>query len=197
MTDLEIKEEAKRRFDSMTAEEKLSVWGPKLTEKEIALLHQTEEVGYKQLPYEDQRKFRRMMLSAGFDSMPGGIFLGGMLSHVEKQFHITREDIAKGAKNPYKKVLLRFVFLGLGMAFLGGVLAYLGNRYDWQWLVVIGVLFEGATGILAMRFADVVQSVSRFKKLQKMCMSGEMDEEMIRAEVANLALKEETKICYR
>lgn len=197
MTDLEIKEEAKRRFDSMTAEEKLAVWGPKLTEKEIALLHQTEEVGYKQLPYEEQRKFRRMMISAGCESMPGGMILGSMLSHVEKQFHITREDIAKGAKNPYKKVLLRFVFLGLGMAFLGGVLAYLGNRYDWQWLVIIGVSFEVATGMLAMRFADGVQNISHFKRLQKMCMSGEFEEECIRSEVADLAIKEENALCYR
>ena len=188
MTDQQIKEEAARRLEGMTAAEKRALFGN--TEEENAFLDYVAKVGVSNLTPRELSIFRRLSVDLGVKTMPGGIMESGIVSDLEERYNITKDDLCKGVKNPYKKEILILVAVGLGVAVTGGVLLGLGSRFDIEWLKYVGAAVEFGNGFTAYRIWPVISASMSFRKVQKKYMSGKMDEELIRCEMLSQYLAE-------
>jgi hypothetical protein len=196
MTDLEIKEEAKRRYAELPEEEKLSVWCPALTQEDRAFLDHVEEIGYKQLSEKEKNNFAVLTFRASNKNLPGGMIKYGVMKHMEEKYNISREDLANGAKNPFRREFLLCLLLGLGVAFVGALVAVLAAKAGAAAGKTAGIVIAAIGGILAMRASSVVSAIFDFKKIQKMAVSGELDEEYIKREIYNLVDEEMRKRWY-
>ena len=197
MTDLEIQEEAKKRYAELPEEEKLSVWCPDLKPEERAFLEHVEEVGYKHLSAEEKRRFTVLAVHANNLSLPGGIIDFGVMKHLEEQYKISREDLANGTKNPFKRELLLRLLVGLCLAAVGALVAYFAGKANVEVGRIAGIVVSAVGGLLAVRASSVVSAVFRFKAIQKKVVSGELDEEFIKKEVYSLVTAEKRKIWFR
>ena len=197
MTDLEIQEEAKKRYAELPEEEKLSVWCPDLKPEDRAFLEHVEEVGYEHLSDEEKNRFTVLSFRGHNANLPGGIIDFGVMKHLEEQYKISREDLANGAKNPFKRELLLCLLVGLGLAAVGALVAFFAGKANVEVGKIAGIVVSAVGGLLAMRAASVVSAVFRFKAIQKKVVSGELDEEYIKREVYSLVTAEKRKVWFR
>ena len=197
MTDLEIKEEAKRRYAALSEEEKYTVWCPDISQEDLAFVKYVEKVGSSQLSEEEENRFLVLTLHAHNSTLPGGMIEYGIAKDIEERYNISREDLANGAKNPYGREIRILLLGGLGMALVGALIAVIGAKADVGWLRVAGIAVSTVGGLLALRFASVVSAYFDFRRIQKKYKSGEMDEELIKCEMASLVVEEKKKLWFR
>lgn len=192
MTDTEIREEAERRIAAMSEREKKEIWG--FPEADNSFLDYVDKVGTSGLTPEERSRFRSILVHYSSASMTGGVFQGALITHLKEVYNITTDDLRAGAANPIRFEILKTCVIGLIIAVIGGVLAFVGVRCDMEWLKYFGLAMECGLGVLAMRFANEVSAYFKVRKLQKKCMSGEIDEELIRTEVLNRLFAERKRL---
>ena len=180
-----IKQEAKRRIDSMSEQEKKDIW--EFSDEDNEFLDYVSSVGRSKLNEKQKRKFGDLYMKHTFKCVPGGGIQGSFVSFLEEEFDITRDDLRNGVKkNPFKAGMLRYVLLALIVTVSAAVLAFVG-------LAPAAIAVETTTGVLAMGFANQVRYYFEFRKIRKKFMSGQMDEEEIKAEVYEQLLREREK----
>ena len=195
MTDPEIREEAKRRLEGMSEEEKKKL--SCLTEKEIAFMDDVAENGTFRMTSEENREYGRLLIRWAAKSQAGGMIESGFLSHNEEHFGITREDFANGAKNPYGKVIRRFLLISVILAAAAGAMGVIASNNGSEVLKYTAIGTATGSGLLAVRFADLVTAWFRYRKMQKKYMSGEMDEELIRSAMSKQVLDQYQELQHK
>ena len=189
LTDEEIHEEAVRRASSMDPSER------KLLEDDINhyfdLLELSREKGFDHLTKEEKKAY----YEAAGKSMRNGtpdLEYAALERHLTVTRGLSRKEIAEAKGNPF---LLRF-FIWLGITVLvgaGGVLAVAliekasGLELKWAYLVI-----STASGLLALRTANELMTLFRFRKFQRALRKGEYPEQLVKAEVYQV-IKEEVK----
>ncbi len=192
MTDQEIKEEARRRIADMTEAEKDSVWG--FTEDDKAFLDHVVQAGRDSLAPKERTRYRQLLADAAARTLPGGMIEFSVIDHVRESYGISREDMAGGARNPYGRLILILCLAGIGVATVGAVLAVAGSRMDNDTLKYVGAGAGMGTLGIAVTVTNQLTAYFRYRKIQKRLMSGEMDGELVRAEVCSQLFPEKVKI---
>ena len=169
----------------MSEQEKRNIWG--FSEEENVFLDYVSEVGISKLNPKQKSKFQQLSIRHACKCLPGGVIQSSIVSSLEENFNITRDDLKNGVKkNPFKAVILRYVLLALIINVTAAVLAFVG-------LAPAAIAVETTTGVLAMGFANQVRYYFEFRKIRKKYMSGQIDEEEIKAEVYDQLLQERKK----
>ena len=185
MNDQQIQEEAKRRLASMTEQEKEAIWG--FSEADNEFLRYVEQKGRKNLNPQEVKKFRQLLADHAAKAVPGGMIQSSLVDNLQEQFSISKDDLRKGGvKNPYKAKMFRDIIVAVVLNIAAAALAVGG-------LAPGAIAVEASTGVIAMDFARHVKAYFNFKKIQKKYMSGEMDEEEIKAVMLQELLGERDK----
>ena len=176
----EIKKEAQKRLDNMTPEQKKAALG--MSDEEQQRLDNARN--YWKMSKAEQSKFEDSLLKKLNNSHVGGWQQGGFERDLQDDFGISRDDIKKMAKNPYKAKMLKdmlwIVLLNVGSA----ALAVTG-------LGVAIPALEMPAGIFALDFARNVKNYFKYKKIQKKYVSGELTQEEIKTEMYQQLLAEQ------
>ncbi len=195
VTEQELQEEAERRVAVMSDEEKRAIWG--FPEEVNVFLDYVMDVGSKNLTPKEYSRFRQLIVQHGYAMIPGGIQGGGLQHSLEENYGISWDDLRNGVKNPYKKSLLTFIIIGIITAVIAAGLGILGSRLDNDFLKGAAVVPATGQVVIASNCVATVQRIFRFRKLQKQCISGEMDEEMIRVKILKILFEERGKLWSR
>lgn len=182
MNDEEIKAEASRRLANMSDKEKLDMWD--LSDENKQFVDYVSKHGQDGLSENDRRKFRRIKLSQISQTAPGGLSQSAIESRIKEQFNISRYEIKNMKKNPYKAKIFKSLLMTILMNVGAAGLAFGG-------LAAPALALETTAGVFAMSFARQVKNYFDFKKLKKKYVTGEIDEDYIKAEMFKQMLEED------
>lgn len=76
----------------------------------------------------DNRRYRKLLIDIASEVLPGGMIESGIMYDARESHGITREDMANGAKNPYKSMIIKLILIGVAVAAVGGALIGLGIK---------------------------------------------------------------------
>lgn len=194
MTRSDIQAEAARRISLMTEKEKWDIWG--FSDDDNKLISKAMDIGIDQLDAKEKDRFQSLSIDHVFKVIPGGIIRGGKDHELKDRFGLTREAIANGAENPYKnrnRKMLRYALIcgAVGVPILIAIYAFNIRGGFRSALNVVGfaALMNALVSLLTVLFYGLREQ-HEYKEYQEKLISGELDEELIRAEIMKQLLEE-------
>ncbi len=184
MNSEEIKEEARKRIERMSLEEKKAAIGR--TPENEDFINYVQKMGYENLPRDQRLKFAHMTLDQAEKAWVGGVNQAAEELSLKEEFGITRDEIKNMKKNPYKAGILRDVIISLVLHVGAAASIAAGMGY-------VAPVFELPAGLVALDFASRLIKYFKYKKIQKNYASGKLTEEEINAEIHHQLLEEYNK----
>ena len=172
----------------MPPEEKQAVWDNLDWMYEIGKKIKTlpEE---EQPSKEEQAKYTRCRNKNLDDRYAFGVKQGFFEKSLLEEFHISRDDIKAGVKNPYGSKILKRILVAILFILACVVVRITG--FSFYQAVIAGLGFS--VGIFAIAAVSSIVKFCKFKKLQDLYRNGGTEEEEISAEVYKLLVAEWNK----
>ena len=188
LTDEQILEEAQKRIDQMTVQEKYSFKNK--IRQGYQLCDTVASMGYKHLSKEERKLYHEYNSDVLNAQSGGGFEYASIEVAVKNSLGVTREEIASMKKNPFAKGMWITLILDVVIG-IGGVVgtAAIEKATGWE-LGFIYVAVSAATGGLSLRFASQLMQVIRFRKLQKAYQKPDFQESEIKAAVFRILKRE-------